>query len=141
MALLVATSSNCSHSSLPMKERRRSCLSLHRAKDRYSRLSSNPTPPTLTHEHNTHTTLLSIYQQEDLIDYCIRPKRTATEVFRDFPGIKLPLEYLLDVLPLIRARSFSISSSWKVRRQNMISFYLKYPSNENSRRHTHDRRM
>eukprot|EP01087_Luapelamoeba_hula_P024279 TRINITY_DN9182_c0_g1_i1.p1 TRINITY_DN9182_c0_g1~~TRINITY_DN9182_c0_g1_i1.p1 ORF type:complete len:559 (+),score=51.99 TRINITY_DN9182_c0_g1_i1:149-1825(+) len=49
--------------------------------------------------------------QDELIDYCTRPKRTATEVLRDLPGVRLPLEYLLDALPTIRARSFSISSS------------------------------
>jgi len=49
--------------------------------------------------------------QDELTDYCTRPKRTATEVLRDFPGVHIPLHYLLDTMPKIRPRPFSISSS------------------------------
>jgi sulfite reductase alpha subunit-like flavoprotein len=50
-----------------------------------------------------------------LIDYCVRPKRTAAEVLADFFSVRFPVEYLLDIIPSIKARQFSISSSLKVR--------------------------
>jgi sulfite reductase alpha subunit-like flavoprotein len=49
-----------------------------------------------------------------LIDYCVRPKRTAAEVLTDFFSVRFPVEYLLDIIPSIKARQFSISSSLKV---------------------------
>jgi sulfite reductase alpha subunit-like flavoprotein len=49
-----------------------------------------------------------------LIDYCVRPKRTTAEVLADFFSVRFPLEYLLDIIPAIKARQFSISSSLKV---------------------------
>lgn len=47
---------------------------------------------------------------EDLYDYCNRPRRSLLEVLQDFPSLKLPWEYMLDYLPLIKPRLFSISS-------------------------------
>ncbi|XP_037089133.1 NADPH-dependent diflavin oxidoreductase 1-like isoform X2 [Pollicipes pollicipes] len=54
--------------------------------------------------------------QQELFDYCNRPRRTALEVLADFPATarRLPLEYLLDMVPAVRPRSFSIASSQKV---------------------------
>jgi sulfite reductase alpha subunit-like flavoprotein len=50
-----------------------------------------------------------------LYNYAHRVKRTAFEVFSDFDSAKeFPLEYLLDMLPEIRSRSFSISSCAEV---------------------------
>lgn len=51
---------------------------------------------------------------EDLYDYCYRPRRTIIEIFYDFPktsrSIK-SLDVLLDLMPSIKPRSFSIASS------------------------------
>lgn len=52
--------------------------------------------------------------QQDLFDYCNRPRRNSLEVLADFtlhtvPHI--PLEYLFDLFPMIKPRSFSIASS------------------------------
>ncbi|XP_027412753.1 NADPH-dependent diflavin oxidoreductase 1 isoform X3 [Bos indicus x Bos taurus] len=51
--------------------------------------------------------------QEELCEYCTRPRRTALEVLCDFPhtAAAVPPDYLLDLLPLIRPRAFSIASS------------------------------
>ncbi|TRY78288.1 hypothetical protein TCAL_06899 [Tigriopus californicus] len=54
--------------------------------------------------------------QQDLFDYCNRPRRNILEVLYDFrfttPNI--PLEYLFDIFPIIKARAFSIASSNKL---------------------------
>lgn len=38
-------------------------------------------------------------------------KRTIFEVLTDFSSVKLPLKYLVDLIPAFQPRSFSISSS------------------------------
>jgi len=50
--------------------------------------------------------------QEDLIRYCNRPRRTILEVFEDFPKTTamIPPQYLFDMIPAIKPRSFSIAS-------------------------------
>jgi len=52
--------------------------------------------------------------QQDLFDYCNRPRRNTLEVLYDFslhtvPNI--PFDYLFDLFPLIKPRSFSIANS------------------------------
>ncbi|XP_078498271.1 NADPH-dependent diflavin oxidoreductase 1 [Lissotriton helveticus] len=51
--------------------------------------------------------------QEELYSYCNRPRRTTLEVLLDFPHTTccIPPDYLLDLIPRIRPRSFSIASS------------------------------
>lgn len=51
--------------------------------------------------------------QEELFNYCNRPKRTVVEVLADFPhaSANIPLEYLFELLRPIKPRSFSIASS------------------------------
>lgn len=51
---------------------------------------------------------------EDLLTYCYRPRRTILEVFADFPKTTRRierLEQLLDLVPSIKPRAFSIASS------------------------------
>ncbi|KAJ2438870.1 NAPDH-dependent diflavin reductase [Coemansia sp. RSA 2424] len=50
--------------------------------------------------------------QDDLLAYCMRPRRTVLEVLGDFPKTapRVPLTYIFDVFPVIAERSFSISS-------------------------------
>ncbi|XP_006863723.1 PREDICTED: NADPH-dependent diflavin oxidoreductase 1 isoform X2 [Chrysochloris asiatica] len=57
--------------------------------------------------------LSSAQGQESLHDYCSRPRRTILEVLCDFPhtAAAVPLDYLLDLIPPIRPRAFSIASS------------------------------
>ena len=54
--------------------------------------------------------------QEELWDYTTRPRRTIVEVVADFwSSLNIPLEYVLDVFPAMKARRFSIASSLKVK--------------------------
>ncbi|XP_072285618.1 NADPH-dependent diflavin oxidoreductase 1 isoform X2 [Pyxicephalus adspersus] len=51
--------------------------------------------------------------QDELYTYCNRPRRTTLEVLVDFPHTSgfVPADYLLDLIPRIRPRAFSIASS------------------------------
>ncbi|KAL7411696.1 hypothetical protein BDY24DRAFT_395753 [Mrakia frigida] len=48
---------------------------------------------------------------DDLYEYVSAPRRTLLEVLADFRGVKIPLEYLPEVLGRIRRREFSIAGS------------------------------
>lgn len=47
---------------------------------------------------------------DELWDYTTRPKRTILEVLQDFTTIKIPWQYALASLPLMKGRQFSIAS-------------------------------
>lgn len=51
--------------------------------------------------------------QEELYQYCIQPKRSILEVLLDFPNTvkNIVFDYLFDLIPPIKPRSFSIASS------------------------------
>lgn len=51
--------------------------------------------------------------QEELYEYCVLPKRSILEVLMDFPHTinNIKFEYLLDMIPPIKPRSFSIASA------------------------------
>ena len=51
--------------------------------------------------------------QQDLYDYCNRPRRNILEVLHDFRHTtpNIPVDYLWDLIPPIKPRSFSIASS------------------------------
>ncbi|KAI1310816.1 NADPH-dependent diflavin oxidoreductase 1 [Mortierella claussenii] len=49
--------------------------------------------------------------QDDLYSYCHRMRRTIFEVLKDFKDARVPLDYILDVFPVIMPRSFSIASA------------------------------
>ncbi len=55
----------------------------------------------------------STTSQEDLYEYCNRPKRNILEVLSDFPNTTphIKFEYLFDLIPAINPRPFSIASS------------------------------
>lgn len=46
-----------------------------------------------------------------LHDYCTREKRTYLEVLTDFSSVRVPLHRLLELIPRLRPRAFSIASS------------------------------
>ncbi|CCE65721.1 hypothetical protein TPHA_0M01460 [Tetrapisispora phaffii CBS 4417] len=48
---------------------------------------------------------------QDLYDYCNRPRRSILEVLEDFLSIRLPWKYVIDYMPVLKPRLFSISSS------------------------------
>lgn len=60
--------------------------------------------------------LSSAEGQQDLYNYCNRPRRTLIEVLFDFSrsARQVPLDYLFDLIPAIKPRAFSIASSSKV---------------------------
>ncbi|KAL1305919.1 hypothetical protein AAFC00_004062 [Neodothiora populina] len=47
---------------------------------------------------------------DELWDYTTRPKRTILEIMPDFPSIRIPWQYALTILPIMRGRQFSIAS-------------------------------
>ena len=51
--------------------------------------------------------------QQDLYDYCNRPKRSILEVLADFTHTisNIPFEYLFDLIPMIKPRAYSVASS------------------------------
>ncbi|KAJ3396112.1 NADPH-dependent diflavin oxidoreductase 1 [Lobulomyces angularis] len=50
--------------------------------------------------------------QDELHNYCFRVKRTTFEVLQDFHSVKeFPIDYIFDLFPTIKPRSFSIASS------------------------------
>lgn len=48
---------------------------------------------------------------QELYDYCNRPRRSILEVMDDFLSLHLPWKYLLDFMPAIKPRFYSISSA------------------------------
>ncbi|EPS38440.1 hypothetical protein H072_7831 [Dactylellina haptotyla CBS 200.50] len=48
---------------------------------------------------------------EELFDYTTRPRRSILEVLQEFDSVKIPLEYLIEMIPRIKARLFSIASA------------------------------
>jgi len=64
-------------------------------------------------EHDKLLELSTAEGQQELYDYCNRPRRNILEVLYDFrfttPNI--PLEYLFDLFPVIKPRAFSIASA------------------------------
>lgn len=58
--------------------------------------------------------LLELTQEEntqEFYDYTSRPRRTILEVLEDFPGVKIPISYALEIFPVIRGRPFSIANN------------------------------
>ncbi|KAG0067994.1 NADPH-dependent diflavin oxidoreductase 1 [Linnemannia elongata] len=49
--------------------------------------------------------------QDDLYTYSHRVRRTIFEVLADFKDVRIPLDYILDIFPIIMPRSFSIASA------------------------------
>ena len=47
--------------------------------------------------------------------YCVRERRSYIEVLADFPSVRLPLPFLLEMLPPLQPRHFSIASSYAAR--------------------------
>ncbi|RKP04159.1 hypothetical protein CXG81DRAFT_870, partial [Caulochytrium protostelioides] len=49
--------------------------------------------------------------QDELQIYCYRLRRTAAEVLADFPSVRVPLAYAVELFGIIRPRHFSIASA------------------------------
>jgi sulfite reductase alpha subunit-like flavoprotein len=46
--------------------------------------------------------------EQEFYDYTCRPRRTILELLRDFTGVKIPYNRVLDMFPAIRGREFSV---------------------------------
>lgn len=53
---------------------------------------------------------------DELWDYTTRPKRTILEIMPEFPSVKIPWEYALNIIPVMRGRQFSIASGGTLKR-------------------------
>lgn len=48
--------------------------------------------------------------EQEFYDYTCRPRRTILELLRDFTGVVIPFERVLDMFPIIRGREFSVAN-------------------------------
>lgn len=67
-----------------------------------------------TNDEREKERLLELTQEEntqEFYDYTSRPRRTILEVLEDFPAVKVPFNYALEIFPIIRGRAFSIANS------------------------------
>lgn len=64
-------------------------------------------------ERNKLKEFASTEGQEEMYEYCVQPKRNILEVLLDFPQTvkNIKFEYIFDLIPPIKPRSFSIASS------------------------------
>ncbi|RPB05376.1 riboflavin synthase domain-like protein [Choiromyces venosus 120613-1] len=66
-------------------------------------------------ENQTHKERLLEFTKpeylDELYDYTTRPRRSILEVLQEFSSVRIPINRLLDVIPVIRARAFSVASS------------------------------
>lgn len=53
---------------------------------------------------------------DELWDYTSRPRRSILEVLHEFDSVKIPWQHAVSVLPVIRARQFSIASGGERKR-------------------------
>lgn len=49
--------------------------------------------------------------RDDLYEYNQKERRTVLEVLEDFPSVQMPFEWLVQLVPQLKTRAFSISSS------------------------------
>lgn len=66
---------------------------------------------TADHEKERLKYFVSPEGRDDLYQYNQRERRNVLEVLQDFPSVHLPLEWLLQLVPRLQPRFFSISSS------------------------------
>lgn len=55
---------------------------------------------------------------DDMYEYAQRVRRTIAEVLAEFDSVRIPLEYVCEVLPMLRERQFSIASCPAVSRSS-----------------------
>ncbi|KAK3409369.1 hypothetical protein EUGRSUZ_J01497 [Eucalyptus grandis] len=66
---------------------------------------------TAEHEKERLQYFASAEGRDDLYQYNQKERRTVLEVLQDFPSVQLPLEWLVQLVPPLKTRAFSISSS------------------------------
>lgn len=63
------------------------------------------------HEKERLQYFASAEGRDDLYQYNQKERRTVLEVLEDFPSVQMPFEWLVQLVPPLRTRAFSISSS------------------------------
>lgn len=53
---------------------------------------------------------------DELYDYTTRPRRSILEVLQEFESVKIPWQWAVTVLPILRGRQFSIASGGRLQR-------------------------
>ncbi|XP_068336164.1 NADPH-dependent diflavin oxidoreductase 1 isoform X3 [Pyrus communis] len=66
---------------------------------------------TAEHEKERLQYFISPEGRDDLYQYNQREQRTVLEVLEDFPSVQMPFEWLVQLVPPLKTRAFSISSS------------------------------
>ncbi|KAH3677021.1 hypothetical protein WICMUC_001927 [Wickerhamomyces mucosus] len=66
----------------------------------------------------------SFNDPEELYNYCNRPRRSILEVLQEFFSVKIPIEYLCDLIPFIKPRLFSISSGFIKAQQKTVDLTI-----------------
>lgn len=66
---------------------------------------------TTEHERERLKYFASPEGREDLYQYNQKERRTVLEVLEDFPSVQMPFEWLVQLVPPLKTRAFSISSS------------------------------
>ncbi|KAL8091377.1 NADPH-dependent diflavin oxidoreductase 1-like isoform X1 [Apium graveolens] len=63
------------------------------------------------HEKERLQYFASAEGRDDLYEYNKKERRTVLEVLEDFPSVQMPFEWLVQLVPQLNTRAFSISSS------------------------------
>ncbi|GAB4827847.1 multidrug-resistance type transporter [Ancistrocladus abbreviatus] len=66
---------------------------------------------TVEHEKERLQYFASSEGRDDLYQYNQKERRTVLEVLEDFPSVQMPFEWLVQLVPPLKTRAFSISSS------------------------------
>ncbi|XP_021887960.1 NADPH-dependent diflavin oxidoreductase 1 isoform X2 [Carica papaya] len=66
---------------------------------------------TAEHEKDRLQYFASPEGRDDLYQYNLKERRTVLEVLEDFPSVQMPFEWLVQLVPPLKPRAFSISSS------------------------------
>ncbi|RFU34896.1 hypothetical protein B7463_g1473, partial [Scytalidium lignicola] len=59
---------------------------------------------------------------DELFDYTTRPRRSILEVLHDFPSLRIPWNQATSIFPLIRPRTFSISSGGALKQSSEAGY-------------------
>ncbi|WVQ83849.1 NADPH-dependent diflavin oxidoreductase 1 [Cryptococcus sp. DSM 104549] len=72
-----------------------------------------------------------IADPDEIHTYATRPSRTIVETVADFRHTRIPLSHILEVLPPLRRRQFSIASSWQAhpRKVQLLVALVEYKTN------------
>ncbi|KAF7269761.1 hypothetical protein GWI33_017217 [Rhynchophorus ferrugineus] len=92
-----------------------------------------PVPEVLKAEEERFSEFTTAEGQQEMYSYTNRPRRNIVEVLGDFPHAtkNLTLQTLLEIIPAIKPREFSIASSFKVHKDevHLLVAVVKFKTN------------